>query len=331
MSSSECLEVVGLGAAWGESPVLADVTFTVGEGEFVVLMGPNGSGKTTLLRALVGLEQPSSGEVYLRGKALGALPTHRRGIGMLFQEPALFPNRSVWENIAYGLDVARRPRGDVERRVEGMLDLLRLRALSERRPETLSGGERQRVALARTLAPEPPLVLLDEPFASVDAEIRRELRSEFRRALRTTGTAALHVTHDREEGLVLADRVVLLSGGRVVQSGAPEAVFRNPATPDAAHFLGYNVVPGPDGPFAVAPEDVDLAAPGRGDPTGLVTLNGFAGDERVVEVTLSDGSRLEARTRQADGGPRLGETVSVRWVRSVPLGPDPRIPRGGTA
>ncbi|MCI4322368.1 MAG: ABC transporter ATP-binding protein, partial [Thermoplasmata archaeon] len=228
MSSSECLRVRGLSASWGTTPVLSDIDLDVNDGEFVVLLGPNGSGKTTLLRTIVGLESPTSGSVALRGRSLDGTPTYRRGIGMLFQEPALFPHRSVWENVAYGLELARRPREQIDRRVDAMLDMLRLAALADRRPDTLSGGERQRVALARTLAPEPPIVLLDEPFASVDVEIRTALRSEFRRALSTTGTAALHVTHDREEGLALADRVILLSEGRVAQSGAPEDVYRKP-------------------------------------------------------------------------------------------------------
>jgi ABC-type Fe3+/spermidine/putrescine transport system ATPase subunit len=332
VSSSECLTVRGLGAAWGAQPVLADVDLDVAASEFVVLMGPNGSGKTTLLRCLVGLERTTAGTIVLRGRSLDGVPTHRRGIGMLFQEAALFPHRSVWENIAYGLGVARRPRAEVDRRVDVLLDLLRLRALADRAPDALSGGERQRVALARTLAPEPPLVLLDEPFASVDVEIRRDLRSEFRRALTATGTAALHVTHDREEGLLLADRVVLLSGGRVRQVGRPEAVFGAPASADAARFLGYNVVGRKGAELAVSPLEVELVPTGTGMTSGVVVLAGSAGETEIIEVEISDGSRVECRRPGGTPRPEVGTSVGLQWrraieLRSAPL--DPELPGPG--
>jgi thiamine transport system ATP-binding protein len=324
VSSSECLEVRGLVATWGAAPVLRGVDLDVAEHEFVVLMGPNGSGKTTLLRCLVGLEPIVAGSVRLRGRPLDGVPTHRRGIGMLFQEPALFPRRSVWENVAYGLGIARRPRPEVERRVEEMLGLLHLGALADRGAEELSGGERQRVALARTLAPEPPLVLLDEPFASVDAEIRRELRSEFRAALRATGTAAVHVTHDREEGLLLADRVVLLSDGAVVQAGPPQDVYERPRSPSAARFLGYNLIRSEGANVAVVPEDVEVMAPTQGAPSGTVTLDGRSARVRVREVTLEDGTRIEVRGETANEpvGSGIGARVSLRWARSVRFADD---------
>jgi ABC-type sulfate/molybdate transport systems ATPase subunit len=239
---------------------------------------------------------------------------------MLFQEPALFPHRSVWENVAYGLGVQRRPRPEIDRRVEEMLELLRLRSLANRAAEALSGGERQRVALARTLAPNPALVLLDEPFASVDVEIRRDLRSTFRRALAATRTAAVHVTHDRDEGLLLADRVVLLSEGRVRQTGAPEAVYSAPASPEVARFLGYNVASEEGVPVAVAPTDVEITAHGAGRHAGRVALSGFDGEGDLVEVELEDGRRVECRPRGAVPRPRVGELVGVRFRKSIPLG-----------
>jgi ABC-type Fe3+/spermidine/putrescine transport system ATPase subunit len=319
VSSSECLTVRGLGASWGSTPVLAGIDLEVASSEFVVLMGPNGSGKTTLLRCLVGLEPLTAGTVSLLGHPLDGVPTHRRGIGMLFQEPALFPHRSVWENVAYGLGVGRRPRSEIDRRVEEMLDLLRLRSLADRGPDALSGGERQRVALARTLAPQPPLVLLDEPFASVDAEIRRDLRSEFRRALSATGTAALHVTHDREEGLLLADRVILLSSGRILQSGRPADVFRVPRSADAARFLGYNVVTRDGVAWAVAARDIELVGPGEGILVGTVALAGFGENGDIVEVEFPDGTRIEARPRPGSPLPDGRARVGVRWTNAIRL------------
>jgi len=323
VSSSELLEVRGLSAAWGRTPVLMGVGLSVRESEFVVLMGPNGSGKTTLLRCIVGLEATTGGSVTLRGRSLDGVPTHRRGIGMLFQEPALFPHRTVWENVAYGLGVRRRPRAQVDRRVDEMLDLLRLRPLADRAPDALSGGERQRVALARTLAPEPPVVLLDEPFASVDVEIRRDLRSEFRRALAATGTATLHVTHDREEGLLLADRVVLLDGGRVRRAGRPAEVFADPASPEVARFLGYNVVLEDGTTVAVSPGDVEIVPPSPGARTGRVTLSGFAGERDVVEVELANGQRLECRPPRGTTRPDVGAQVGVRFRSVRPLTGEP--------
>jgi ABC-type Fe3+/spermidine/putrescine transport system ATPase subunit len=317
-SSEPLLEVRGLSAAWNGRPVLTDVSLEVHDGEFVVLMGPNGSGKTTLLRCLAGFEPPTRGEIRLAGRSIVHLPTHRRGIGMLFQEPALFPRRNVWENIAYGLEVARRPPEEVARRVGELLRLLHLEGLEARESSELSGGERQRVALARTLAPGPSLVLLDEPFASIDAGIRAEMRAEFRRVLARLGVAAIHVTHDREEGLFLGDRVVLLYEGRLLQVGTPHEVFQRPASVDAARFLGYNIVSEGGRPVAVHPRDV-VVRPGGEGPNAEVEACGIVGDEHALVLKLPNGERIEARTRGELSPPPVGSRVSLAWARSIPL------------
>ncbi len=319
MSSSELLRVEGLGSSWDGVPLLQDVSFTVREGEFRVLMGPNGSGKTTLLRCLTGLEKTDRGTVRLRGTAIDGLPPHRRGIGMLFQEPALFEQRTVFENVAYGLEVLRVPRAPTESRVRELLDLLHLRGLEDRGASQLSGGERQRVALARTLAPQPALVLLDEPFASVDAPLRAELMGEFRDVLRARATAAIHVTHDREEGLYLGDRVLVLMEGRVRRDGSPTEVFRDPGHPEVARFLGYNVLRVGEAMVAVHPRSVLLGAPGSGTLDARVTASGETGVERVVFLTAPDGSRLEARVALAVPPSVAGATVGVRWTDARPL------------
>ena len=197
-SSRSVLEVEGLSAAWDGVPVFEDVSFHIDEGEFFVLLGPNGSGKTTLLRCLAGLERPVRGTVRLDGVNITHLPPHRRGIALMFQDPALFPHRSVLENIAYGALLRRRPATEVREEIARLIDLLHLAGFEDRRPNQLSGGELHRVALARTLAARPRLVLLDEPFASIDVELKAELRSEFRQVLRAFGLSAIHVTHDRE-------------------------------------------------------------------------------------------------------------------------------------
>jgi ABC-type Fe3+/spermidine/putrescine transport system ATPase subunit len=317
-SSSPLLRVAGVSAAWGPDPVLRRVDLEVAEAEYFVLLGPNGSGKSTLLRLIAGLEPPTAGRIELGGRDLARVPTHRRGIGLMFQDPALFPHRTVFENIAYAPLLQRRPREEVEAEVAGLVRLLRLDGFEDRAPDALSGGERQRVALARTLAARPRLVLLDEPFASIDVDLRAALRAEFRDVLRARRTAAIHVTHDREEGLFLGDRVGLLFGGVLEQVGPPEAVFERPATARVARFLGYNIA-GPDGGVvAVDPHDVRVAGGAPGIPATVSTV-GPVGRERVAILRTDDGGRWEARGADELRALRPGGRVFLRWERSVPL------------
>ncbi len=320
MSSSEpLLSVEGLSAAWEREPVLRSVSFAVGTGELVVLLGPNGSGKTTLLRCLAGLEPLSGGRVRLEGRDLVGLPPHRRGIALMFQEPALFPHRSVFENIAYAPLLQRRPRKEVDNEVGDLVDLLHLGGLEDRDPGTLSGGERQKVALARTLAARPRVILLDEPFASIDVEGKAELRAEFRHALRASHTSAVHVTHDREEGFFLGDQVGLLFDGALEAWGTPAEVFSSPASVRAARFLGYNVLPGPDGPVAVLPSELTE----DGSPSALrswtVIAAGTVGREALVVLRGPSNERVEWRVPEPFGLPSTGTQVALSWVRSRPL------------
>ena len=323
MSSSRALlEVRGLSAAWAGTPVLREVSFEVRPQETLVLLGPNGSGKTTLLRCLVGLERPVAGTIRLGGEELSGAPPHRRGIGLMFQDPALFPNRSVFENIAYAPLLQRRPRGEVDAEVDRLLRLLHLEGFEDRRPDQLSGGERQRVALARTLAAQPKIVLLDEPFASIDVELKAELRTEFREALRTLGIAAIHVTHDREEGLFLGDRVALLFDGRIEAIGAPAEVYERPRTERIARFLGYNVLGGPAAREAVHPDDLEIGTVEGGRLTGVVLAVGTTGRARLYVVRTDRGERLESRAPNAPPGLRPGSRVGLSWSRSVEVSPN---------
>jgi ABC-type Fe3+/spermidine/putrescine transport system ATPase subunit len=319
-SSSPLLEVTGLSAHWGNDPVFHNLGFSVGEGEFLVLLGPNGSGKTTLLRCLAGLETPTTGEIRLDGVDLRQVPTHRRGIGLMFQEPALFPHRTVYENIAYGPLLQRRTRTEVEREVDGLVELLRLAGLVDRRPDQLSGGERQRAALARTLAARPRLVLLDEPFASIDVELKAELHAQFRSALRARGTAAVHVTHDRAEGLFLGDRVGLLFDGSLEAIDSPAEVYGHPRTARAARFLGYNVIDGASGPEAVRAEDLEIGERADARLRGTVVTAGTLGRESLVIIETESGARLEALTAEAPALFPTGRPVGVSWSRSTPVG-----------
>lgn len=322
MSRSEILRVDRLGAAWGSTPVLDGVSFSLSEGEFVVLVGPNGSGKTTLLRCLAGLERPTDGRVLLGGEDVRNVPTHRRGLGFVFQEAALFPNRSVAENIAYGLEMQRLDPTTIDRRVAELAGLLELDDLTERLPPTLSGGERQRVALARSLAPRPKLLLLDEPFANVDPELRGRLRADLKRALSVERTAAIHVTHDRDEGLLLGERLLVLIDGHLVRDGTPADVYADPQRADVARFLGQNVLETAQGPVAVPPRSVLFGEDRTGVPA-IVRLVGPSADGRVALVELEGGGVVEAHL--ASDGPRLtvGDRVGLRWTDARPLARDP--------
>jgi ABC-type sulfate/molybdate transport systems ATPase subunit len=245
----------------------------------------------------------------------------------MFQDPALFPHRTVFENIAYAPLLQRRPRAEVEREVTELVHLVRLNGLDDRLPEQLSGGERQRVALARTLAARPQVVLFDEPFAAIDVELKAELRAEFRAVLRARGAAGVHVTHDRDEGLFLGDRVGLLFGGRLGPLAPPAQRFGAPGDERAARFLGYNVIQ--EGRLAVHPTDVRWTEPGAGSVHGTVLVSGRTGSDALAVVRLDDGSRVEVRSRADTPWPRPGEPVGLSWSRAIALGPLPSGTRTG--
>jgi thiamine transport system ATP-binding protein len=310
------LRVDGLSASWADSEVVRSVSFAVAHSELLTLLGPNGSGKSTLLRAIAGFHPIDAGTVALAGRSLPGVPAHRRQIGILFQEPTLFPQRSVFENIAYGPMLAKRPRSEVDSEVESVARLLELEPLLDRPPDALSGGERQRVALARTLAARPRLVLLDEPFASVDPTIRASLHAQFRRALAERQTAAIHVTHDREEGLFLGDRVALLFAGRLRAIGPAASVFAGPPDAEVARFLGYNVVSNDGRLSAILPEELELGPVGDGLGPYSVVASGTTGRAFRAILERAGGERVEIRS--AEPLPSTG-AFSLRWRRSVPL------------
>lgn len=224
--------------AYAGNAVLKGVDLAVEAGEIVCLLGPSGCGKTTLLRIVAGLEIPDQGVLHFNGQDLAHIPVHRRHFGFMFQEFALFPHRSVGENVAFGLRMQKMPRAAIAERVAEMLALVDLVGYEKRSVFALSGGERQRVALARSLAPHPQLLLLDEPLGSLDRALREELMGEVRRILKRVGVTALYVTHDQEEAFAVADRIVVMNDGRFEQVGTPPEVYGRPASPFVARFLG---------------------------------------------------------------------------------------------
>jgi spermidine/putrescine ABC transporter ATP-binding subunit len=223
---------------YGSVAALAGVSLTFADGEFFGLLGPSGSGKTTLLRAIAGFVDPDAGVIRLDGRDIGHTPVHKREIGMVFQNYALFPHMSVFDNIAFGLSVRGQPNQDIKRRVGEMLALVRLSGMEKRTPRQLSGGQQQRIALARALVTRPRLLLLDEPLGALDKRLRQQMQIELKQIQREVGITTIFVTHDQEEALTLSDRIAIFDEGKVVQAGNPHAVYERPATAFAANFLG---------------------------------------------------------------------------------------------
>lgn len=233
------LQVDRVSKGYAGTAVVRAVSFSLHEGEILCLLGPSGSGKTTLLRLLAGLEQPDSGRLLLSGRDIAATPPHKRRFGMMFQEYALFPHKNVADNIRFGLEMAKWSPDKQQQRIREMLTLVGLEGKEQRRIDELSGGERQRVALARSLAPQPRLLLLDEPLGSLDRVLRDRLAGEIRSILKDQQVTAIFVTHDQTEAFAVADTVAILQRGRLEQFAAPEEVYRRPKTATVAAFLGF--------------------------------------------------------------------------------------------
>ncbi|WP_117192799.1 ABC transporter ATP-binding protein [Rhizobium terrae] len=238
MERNGFLSLSGVASRYGSTQVLTDIDLSIAKGEFVALLGSSGCGKTTLLRVLAGFISPSAGEVRVRHRDVTHLPPDKRGMALVFQSYALWPHMTVAQNIGYGLKLKGVPRAEIAARVAAMQSLLGLDGLEARKPAALSGGQRQRVALGRALAIDPEILLLDEPLSNLDARIRLSVRHELRALQKRLGITAIHVTHDREEAMVMADRIVILDKGRIAQAGTPEDVYNRPASAFVAAFMG---------------------------------------------------------------------------------------------
>ncbi len=232
------LRIEGVSKRYDHVAALTATTLTVAAGEFLTLLGPSGSGKTTLLSLIAGLIDSDSGRIVLDGQDISGLPPYRRGLGMVFQNYALFPHLTVAENVAFGLQARRLPVAEVQQKTQHALDMVRLGSLAHRLPKELSGGQQQRVALARALAYQPAIVLMDEPLGALDRNLREEMKFEIARLHRELGTSVIYVTHDQEEALVLSDRICLMNQARVEQIDTAQALYFRPQTRFAAEFLG---------------------------------------------------------------------------------------------
>ncbi|MBR0458756.1 MAG: ABC transporter ATP-binding protein [Victivallales bacterium] len=232
------IEISHLSKRFGEVRALDDISLTIEDGELFFLLGPSGCGKTTLLRCIGGFETPTSGEIHMGGKDIAQLPPNLRNTTMVFQGYALWPHLTVFQNIAFGLEMKHLPKDEINRRVREAMARVQIEALGDRKPTELSGGQQQRVALARTLIVQPDCLLLDEPLANLDAKLRRDMRLEIRRICKDAGLTAIYVTHDRQEALSMADRVAVLKDGHIVQVATANGLYRHPANAFVASFIG---------------------------------------------------------------------------------------------
>jgi sulfate/thiosulfate transport system ATP-binding protein len=314
------IRLQGITKRYGQYPALDNVSLEVRDGEFLALLGPSGSGKTTLLRIIAGLAFPDQGAVQFNGEDVTDLKVADRKVGFVFQHYALFKHMTVADNVGFGLSVRKRgqrpAKAQISARANELLDLVQLGGLGERYPAQLSGGQRQRVALARALAVEPQLLLLDEPFGALDAKVRKTLRRWLRDLHKRMGLTSIFVTHDQEEALELADRVVVMDHGVIEQVGTPEQVYMEPATPFVSDFVGEtNKLPGG---VHVRPHDLEIVD-GAGGPDGhaLTVDNIFRkGGVWRVEGISADDSVVEFDLAASLAPPSPGDVIRVRPRRS---------------
>ena len=318
------IEINGLNKAYGGFTALEDIGLSVPSGGLTALLGPSGSGKTTLLRILGGQESADTGTVEIDGRDVTGIAPQRRNIGFVFQHYAAFKHLSVARNVAFGLEVRKRPKAEIRRRVDELLELVQLSPFGDRRPHQLSGGQRQRMALARALAIEPSVLLLDEPFGALDAKVRKELRDWLRRLHDEVHVTSVFVTHDQQEALEVADTVVVVNEGKIEQVGSPEEVYDHPANDFVFRFIGE--VTSLAGRL-VRPHDVEISHDERtGAVAGSITRWKRVGFEVRLEVTVQD-PRVGAPAAESPVAVQLTRTEAqalslhpgdVVWVRPRP-------------
>lgn len=339
------LELINLSKAFGSALAVDGASFSLGNGEMLAVLGPSGCGKTTTLRMVAGFIAPTTGTIRLKGRDITALPPNRRDMGMVFQNYALFPHLTVFDNVAFGLRARRLPRAEIASRVRTYLELVGLGKLDHRYPKELSGGQQQRVALARVLALHPQLLLFDEPLSNLDAKLRVQMRGEIRRLQRESGISAMFVTHDQEEAMVIADRIVVMNQGRVEQIGSPSEIYDHPRTRFVADFIGTtNLLVGRvcDGRFQthsglilpsenagdaaagdemvllIRPEKISISKPcGQAPFTGRIVKATNLGSIYATDVELPSGDTITVHQQCVAGFEYLpvGDEVAISWRR----------------
>jgi spermidine/putrescine transport system ATP-binding protein len=306
---SVAIALEGVSKGFGETRAVQDVTVAIGDGEFFSLLGPSGCGKTTTLRMIAGFEVPDEGRIVLQGKDVTSVSANHRKVNMVFQQYALFPHMSIYDNVAFGLKVKRVPRSEHSERVHEMLRVVELEGLERRRTRQLSGGQQQRVALARALVNKPAALLLDEPLGALDVKLRKQMQFELKRIQAELGTTFVYVTHDQEEALAMSDRIAVMNGGRVEQIGSPREIYEHPETAFVADFIG-------------SLNALDLVID---ELLGAYAVSRFGEDQRVVVPVTSgyrtgDAVRVAVRPERVqigsidnpvhDGGSRLEGTIA---------------------
>ena len=326
------VEMKNIYKQYGDFLASDNVSFGVEKGRLVALLGPSGSGKTTLLRMIAGLETPNAGDIYIDGQRMNDIPAARRGIGFVFQNYALFRYMTVFDNVAFGLKLQKVPKAQMKKRVMELLELTGLSGMEKRYPNQLSGGQRQRVAFARALAPNPQVLLLDEPFAAIDAKVRTELRSWLKEMVEKLGITSIFVTHDQDEAVEVADEIIITNHGRIEQMGTPFDIYKTPATPFVAQFIGrssvveeydrlkgFDRIEGADR-AVIRPEFVKISRSGKlnqyvsAAETGVVTDVMFRGNRMDVTVDIN-GIRIVGERSLEKDLISVGETVHVLIYR----------------
>ena len=327
-NATNYVELKNINKYFGSFHASKDINLSIPQGKLVALLGPSGSGKTTILRMIAGLEAPDSGDIIINGKVVNDVPGSERGVGFVFQNYALFRYMTVYDNIAFGLKVKKWKKADIEQRVKELIQLINCEGLEKRYPSQLSGGQRQRVAIARARAPNPQLLLRDEPFAAVDAKVRLELRTWLRDMINQLGITSIFVTHDQDEAIEVADEIIVTNVGQVEQIGTPVELYSNPTTPFVAEFIGNSIKvedysqfkfftqKSPDSRAIVRPESVQIF---KKDEHPQYSSSA---EEGVVEDIIFRGSSIEVRVRLHDlllyanrsindAPVSIGETVDV--------------------
>jgi sulfate/thiosulfate transport system ATP-binding protein len=320
------ITVVEVTKQFGDFVALDDVSVAIPEGSLTALLGPSGSGKSTLLRVIAGLEEPDRGQVLLGDDDVTHQPARARGVGMVFQHYAAFKHMTVWENVAFGLKVRKRPKDEIRTRVHELLELVQLEGLAKRYPAQLSGGQRQRMALARALAVDPEVLLLDEPFGALDARVRKELRAWLRRLHDEVHVTTIIVTHDQEEAMEVAGQIVVINQGRVEQVGTPRELYDSPANEFVMSFVGpVNKI----GDTFVRPRDISLTLEPEGDcAEAMVERVVHLGFEVRAELVRHDGQHLIAQLTQEEAQALELERGLIVYVRPSRQTVFTRSPRG---